>query len=75
MTVTDVYPGTRFGELRLDENRVAMFREKPQAGQGWINGGFLVLESEFFNLIKDDRVTLEMGPMEQAVSQCEMMAL
>jgi glucose-1-phosphate cytidylyltransferase len=74
VTVTAVHPGARFGELRLDEDRVAMFREKPQVDQGWINGGFLVLEPEFFNLIKDDRMALEIDPMERAVAQGELMA-
>ncbi len=43
-TVTAVRPPARFGGLRLDGDRVGEFEEKPQLGEGWINGGFFVLE-------------------------------
>ena len=53
-TVTAVHPGARFGELQLDNLRVASFQEKPQLGQGWINGGYFVIEPGFFDLIAGD---------------------
>ena len=43
-TVTAVRPPARFGGMVFDGDRVARFEEKPQAGEGWINGGFFVLE-------------------------------
>ncbi len=49
-TVTAVRPPSRFGGLRLDGERVAEFEEKPQIGEGWINGGFFVLSPEVLDL-------------------------
>ena len=50
VTITGVHPAARFGELKLESNRVVNFHEKPQISQGWINGGFFVIEPEFFSL-------------------------
>ena len=74
VTVTAVHPGARFGELDLDGDRVVEFKEKPQVGQGWINGGFFVLEPGFFDLIDGDDTILEKEPLERASSQGELMA-
>jgi len=73
-TISAVRPGARFGELDLDEERVISFREKPQLGQGWINGGYFVLEPAFFDLIQGDATMLEREPLEQASSSGELMA-
>ena len=64
VTVTAVHPGARFGELDLDGDAVLSFKEKPQLGQGWINGGFFVVEPEFLDLINDDSTILEKDPLE-----------
>lgn len=64
VTVTAVHPGARFGELDLDGDVVLSFKEKPQLGQGWINGGFFVVEPEFLDLINDDSTILEKDPLE-----------
>jgi glucose-1-phosphate cytidylyltransferase len=74
VTVTAVHPGARFGELDLDGDRVVEFKEKPQVGQGWINGGFFVLEPGFFDLIEGDATILEREPLEQAAAQDQLMA-
>lgn len=74
VTVSAVRPSARFGELELDGSRVASFREKPQLHQGWINGGFFVIEPEFFNLISDDSTLLEREPLEQASKSGQLMA-
>jgi len=74
VTVTAVHPGARFGELGMETNRVVIFKEKPQVGQGWINGGFFVLEPEFFDLIEGDETILEKEPLEQAAEAGELMA-
>lgn len=58
-TVTAVRPPVRFGELSIEQNKVINFQEKPQAGEGWINGGFFVFEPEIFDFIRDDQTLLE----------------
>ena len=61
VTVTAVHPGARFGELKIENDRVTSFQEKPQLGQGWINGGYFVIEPEFFDLIEGDSTLLARG--------------
>jgi len=58
-TVTAVRPPARFGELVFDGNLVTYFTEKPQIGEGWINGGFMVLEPAVFEYLEDDQTSLE----------------
>ena len=74
VTVTAVHPGARFGELEMKEDQVTFFQEKPQTGQGWINGGYFVLEPEFFDLIEEDQTILEREPLELAAQMGELMA-
>ena len=74
VTVTAVHPGARFGELELQFDRVTNFQEKPQMEQGWINGGYFVIEPAFFDLIDDDSTVLERGPLELAAKMGELMA-
>jgi glucose-1-phosphate cytidylyltransferase len=72
-TVTAVRPPARFGDLRIENNRVTHFEEKPQAGAGWINGGFFVFEPAVFDFIADDSIILEKAPLEQLAQQGELM--
>ena len=74
ITVTAVHPGARFGELEMKEEQVISFQEKPQTGQGWINGGYFVIEPEFFELIDKDMTILEKKPLERAAQMGELMA-
>ena len=74
ITVTAVHPGARFGELELSGERVSYFKEKPQTGQGWINGGYLVVEPGFFDFIEGDSTILEQKPLELAAQNGELMA-
>lgn len=74
ITVSAVRPGARFGELEMDGPRVLSFKEKPQMHDGWINGGYFVVEPEFFDLIAGDSTMLEREPMEQATKAGELMA-
>ena len=67
-TVTAVHPAARFGELELDGERVLSFKEKPQLQTGWINGGFFLLENDFFKYIKADSIMLEREPLESATA-------
>ena len=74
VTISAVHPGARFGELTIKENLVSSFDEKPQMNQGWINGGYFVIEPEFFNMIKDDKTVLEREPLEKVTAMGELMA-
>jgi len=74
VTISAVRPAARFGELELDGQRVASFQEKPQMHQGWINGGFFIIEPEFFELIDGDSTLLEREPLERATKAGELMA-
>lgn len=74
VTVTAVRPAARFGELEIDGARVKSFKEKPQLHEGWINGGFFVIEPAFFDLIAGDSTLLEREPLEQVAQAGELMA-
>jgi glucose-1-phosphate cytidylyltransferase len=74
VTVSAVHPGARFGELDMDGDIVTSFKEKPQTTQGWINGGYFVIEPEFFDLIKGDSTILEKEPLEKAAEIGELMS-
>jgi len=74
VTVTAVHPGARFGELEMNGNIVTNFQEKPQTTQGWINGGYFVIQPEFLDLIKDDSTILERAPLEEVALRGELMA-
>jgi len=74
VTVTAVRPAARFGELELQGDQVTCFREKPQLHNGWINGGFFVLEPAFFDLIAGDDTVLEREPLESAARMGQLKA-
>ena len=59
VTLTAVRPPARFGYLKLRKNSVKYFKEKSQVNEGWINGGFFVMEPNFLHLIKGDTTYLE----------------
>jgi len=73
-TVSAVHPSARFGELDIENNNVSSFKEKPQVAQGWINGGYFVLEPDFFDFIENDDTILEKDPLEQVAKKGELMA-
>tara|TARA_B110000238_G_C16098129_1_gene427037 strand:+ start:540 stop:1301 length:762 start_codon:yes stop_codon:yes gene_type:complete len=74
VTVSAVHPGARFGELDINNNIVTSFKEKPQVTQGWINGGYFIIEPDFFELIEGDDTILEKEPLELAAKMGELMA-
>ncbi len=74
ITVSAVRPSARFGELEIKDSTVTNFQEKPQMQDGWINGGYFVIEPEFFDLIHGDDTLLEREPLEQAAKAGELMA-
>jgi glucose-1-phosphate cytidylyltransferase len=63
-TVTAVQPPSRFGSLKIDDNRVVQFKEKQQSDAGWINGGFFVLEPKILEYITNDSTIWERAPLE-----------
>ncbi len=73
-TVTAVHPPARFGGLVLDGNQVVEFSEKNQAQEGWINGGFFVLEPEVLQYIRDDKTMWEKEPLEKLAADNQLMA-
>ena len=65
-TVTAVRPPSRFGELRLDEDSVLDIQEKPQMGQGYINGGYFVFNREMLNYLSTSKsCDFEFGPLQK----------
>jgi glucose-1-phosphate cytidylyltransferase len=74
VTLTAVRPPARFGAMKLNGNKVKLFKEKDKMDEGWINGGFFVMESKFLNYIKDDGTFLEREPLEKATSVNQLMA-
>jgi glucose-1-phosphate cytidylyltransferase len=74
-TVTAVRPPGRFGALSLDGARVERFAEKPQTGEGWINGGFFVLDRRVFDYIDDsDGTVWEQQPLDRLTADGQLMA-
>ena len=74
VTVTAVRPPARFGELDITNGKVNSFIEKPQLDQGWINGGFFVIEPKFLEYIEGDEIMFEREPLEKATEEGELMA-
>jgi glucose-1-phosphate cytidylyltransferase len=73
-TVTTVRPPARFGGIAFDGDRVSEFTEKPQVGEGWINGGFFVLDRRVLPYIPGDGTLWEREPMEQLAADQQLMA-
>jgi glucose-1-phosphate cytidylyltransferase len=65
VTVTAVRPPSRFGGLRFDADNSVHFTEKPQIGEGWINGGFMVIEPGVLDYIPGDQTSLEADVLEK----------
>lgn len=63
VTLTAVRPPARFGAIKIKGNKVAVFREKSSLDEGWINGGFFVMEKEIFKYLKNDKTYLEREPL------------
>jgi glucose-1-phosphate cytidylyltransferase len=60
--------------MEIDGNAVHHFLEKPKGGEGWINGGFFVLEPGVLDLISGDETYWEKSPMETLAQQSELQA-
>jgi glucose-1-phosphate cytidylyltransferase len=73
-TVTAVRPPARFGGLIFEGDLVTQFTEKPQIGEGWINGGFLVLGPAIFNYLDGDQSSLEADALERLAADRQLVA-
>ena len=74
VTLTAARPPARFGAIKILGNRVKYFKEKSKLDEGWINGGFFVMQPEFLNYIKDDQTFLEREPMELLTKKNQLVA-
>ena len=73
-TVTAVRPPSRFGGMSIDDAWVTDFIEKPQIGEGWINGGFFVLEPGVLDHIRGDETPFEREPLEKLARDGQLAA-
>ncbi len=73
-TVTAVRPPARFGYMHIESAVVKNFGEKNQADEGWINGGFFILEPEVKDYIKDDFDLFETGALPKLANLNQLMA-
>ena len=74
-TITIVRPPARFGEVKLYKNLVvSQFKEKPKVSNGWINGGFFVLNYKIFNYLRHQDEIFEKLPLERLVNKKELIA-
>jgi len=74
VTLTAVRPPARFGGLIFSGDLIAQFTEKPQIGEGWINGGFMVMEPKVFDYIPSDTTNLEAQVLEQLAQEGQLAA-
>ena len=74
VTISAVRPPARFGALKLKDSEVVSFKEKSQLTESWINGGFFVMEPDFFEMLSSDETVLEKEPLERAASMKELIA-
>ncbi len=72
-TVTSVLPPSRFGRLVFNHDHIVDFKEKPHGEEGWINGGFYVLEPKAIEYIKGDETVWERDPILQLTRDNQLM--
>jgi len=73
-TLTAVRPPSRFGVIKIHNDKVKVFKEKSSLGEGWINGGFFVINSNFLKFIKNDSTFLERDPLEKISKKGKLFA-
>ena len=74
VTMTAVRPPARFGSIKINKNKVKIFREKSRIDEGWINGGFFVINPKFLNYIDKSSTYLEKSPLEKVAKKNELYA-
>lgn len=73
-TITAVRPPARYGGLFMENGLVHKFTEKPQTGEGWINGGFMVMEPEVVDMIESTKSSLEAELLEKLSAMGQLAA-
>lgn len=73
-TLTAVRPPARYGYMNFEGNKITSFTEKPQIGEGWINGAYFVLEPKVFDYIEGDETQWEKEPLENLAKEGQLMA-
>ncbi|MEL7029640.1 MAG: glucose-1-phosphate cytidylyltransferase, partial [Pseudomonadota bacterium] len=73
-TMTAVRPPARYGHIVFDGDQITEFSEKPQVGEGWINGAFFVLEPGVHEYIDGDHVMFEHAPLQRLAKDGQLMA-
>ena len=73
-TVTAVRPPARFGHIELENDKVVKFNEKLQSDEGWINGGYFVLEKNVYDFIVDDSLPFEVEALPALAKEGNLMA-
>ena len=74
VTMSVVRPPARFGVVKLENNCVSYFKEKSKLDEGWINGGFFVMEPKFLKYIDNDETYLEREPLEKLCKEKQLFA-
>ena len=72
-TVTTVRTPARFGRIGFRENQIMQFYEKPEEGEGWINGGYFVLDRRVMEYIQGDETRWEREPIEKLARDGQLM--
>ena len=71
-TITAIQPAGRYGALDIETNLVNEFIEKPAGDGNWVNGGFMVCESEVLDLIESDSIIFEQYPLQTLAKTGEL---
>lgn len=74
LTITAVRPPARFGEVIFKNNKVFSFEEKNNINSGWINGGFMVINSKFFSYLNKKNEMLEREPFQKCLKDKKLNA-
>ena len=74
VTMTAVRPPARFGAIKIKNSKVIYFKEKSNLDEGWINGGFFVMNKKIFDFIKNDKTFLEREPLEKIGKKNQLFA-
>lgn len=72
-TMTMVRPPSRFGDVITEGDKVSHFNEKPQTGEGWINGGYFVLHRDTLDEVESEDTIWERSPLERLTVKGELM--
>ncbi len=71
-SISAVRPPARFGDIEIEGDLVRTFAEKPQLGEGWINGGFMVMDSRVFDYIEGDDTNFEKVALERLARENQL---